>query len=88
MRKKIILRVLGWILIAQAFGFGIKILVGFMYLFDGLPRHFIAQLTYMFLDFFNLITYPPIGWLRLVLFGVGIWLVIRKYGVKSEDAKA
>jgi len=86
MRKKIILRVLGWILILQAFGFGIEIIAGFAYLFGGEPRWFLASIVSMFSDFFLLFLWP-VGWLRLLLFGLGIWLVVRKYRVKSEDAK-
>ena len=87
MRKKIILRVLGWILILQAFGFGIKIITGFLYLFEGMPGWFLKYIAFMFLDFFELLA-SPVGWLRLLLFGLGIWLVVRKYGVRSEEVKA
>lgn len=78
--KKIIFKVLGWILILQAFGFGTKIITGFLCLCEGMPGRFLVYIVFMFLDFFELLA-SPVGWLRLLLFGLGIWLVVRKYGV-------
>jgi hypothetical protein len=68
------LKILGYILIFQSINFGYKILIG---IFSGSLKLFVANLGYMALDFVELFV-SPVGWLRLILLGLGIWLVCRK----------
>ncbi len=67
-------KTLGWILILQAFNFGVDILIGFGRLFNGSPKGFVSSLLDIPLNFFQMFFYAT-GFLRIIIFVVGIWLV-------------
>ena len=89
---------LGLLLILQFFGIPLAIVKTFLYLIEGLPRHAVAQLANIFLDFgeWILVKVPQriqenpfsgIGILigEVLVLVIGIWLVRRKPRIRKEE---